>query len=148
MRLLFTLLVLLIGATLPAQQNGAPFVVAVDTGVTTATLTAASGTTYTYDLTTLPALSDGAQALSRFPGAIILYRIHVATDGSVTDGRTMVGFSGSASGFDGTTAALTGAVVDEGSTLYLYPTGRYLHIRNLTSGSLEINATRVVVVPQ
>jgi hypothetical protein len=148
MRLLFTFLLFLIGAVLPAQQNGAPLALAVDTGVSTGTLTAASGATTAFDLSTLPALSDGAAAFSRFPGAIVLYRVHVATDGSITDARTMIGFSDSGSGFAGATAATTGAVVDEGSTLYLYPTGRYLHVRNLTSGSVEVNITRVVVVPQ
>jgi len=108
---------------------------------------ATTSSTITVDLRTAPGLTDLSD--NQFENLInrgnLYYRITVVSDGTV-NGAANFRFSGDSAGSAlATTAATTGAVIQEGGVLIVRATGRYFHRAGIGSDTDHtIAVTRVV----
>jgi hypothetical protein len=94
------------------------------------------------DLQTATGFSaDDFQRLAVQNGSV-LFRIAVASEAAVTDGRVAFNTASTTTTLNGSTAALTGQILNEGESVTFQATGRWLNLYGV-NGNTKVIVTRV-----
>lgn len=94
------------------------------------------------DLQTATGLSADEFARQAVQNGSVLFRIAVASEAAVTDGRVAFNTADTTTTLNGSTAALTGLILNEGEAVTFQATGRWLNLYG-ANGNTKVIVTRV-----